>query len=71
MPKSKPIITHTEIISRAIRSIETEIDKWRDCCKGFPEEQAESFFDASTKDMRAKLDALKQMYLIETGTNYI
>lgn len=68
--KATPIITHTEILARAIRSIDTEIDKWRDCCKGLPKEQADSYFDASTRELRAKLETLKTLYRIETGADY-
>ena len=68
--KATPIITHTEILSRAIKSINAEIDEWRDRCKGLTKEQADSYFDVTTKELRAKLDALKTMYRIETGSNF-
>ena len=71
MAKKTPIITHTEIITRAIQSYEAEIDEWRDRCKGFPQDQADSYFEAATKDLREKLDALKIMYRMETGTDFV
>ena len=69
--KTTPIITHTEILSRAIRTVEADIDEWRRQCAGFPQEERDALFNASTKELRGKLDALKQMYLIETGTEYV
>lgn len=68
--KTNPIITHTEIINRAIQSIEAEIDEWRGRCKGLPKEQADTYFDATTKELREKLDALKTLYRIETGSDF-
>ena len=66
---TKPIITHTEILSRAIKSIEAEINEWKDRCKGLPKEQAEKYFEAATKELREKQDALKTLYRIETGSD--
>lgn len=68
--KPTPIITHTEILSRAIRTVEAEIDEWRRRCAGFPQEERDALFNASTDELRRKLETLKQMYLIETGTEY-
>ena len=67
--KTSPIITHTEILARAANSIKREIDEWRDRCKGLPKEQADTYFDATTKELREKLDALKTLYRIETGAD--
>ena len=69
--KTTPIITHTEIITRAIHSIEEEIGKWRSQCEGLPQDMREQMFTASTKDLAVKLTALKSLYLIETGTEYV
>ena len=65
--KTKPIITHTEILARAIRTVEAEIDEWRRRCAGFPQEERDALFNTATEELRGKLDALKQMYIIETG----
>ena len=69
--KTTPIITHTEILVRAIHSIEAEIAEWRTKCEGVPQEQLEAMFSIATAELRNKLDALKQLYLIETGTDYV
>ena len=69
--KTKPVITHTEILSRAIQSINAEIDEWQGRCKGLSKEQADAYFEATTKELREKLDALKTMYRIETGTDFV
>ena len=71
MAKNHPIITHTEIINRAIQSINAEIDEWRERCKGLSKEQADTYFEATTKELREKLDALKTLYRIETGKDFV
>lgn len=69
--KTTPIITHTEILNRAIHSIENEIGEWRSKCEGLPQDMREQMFNASTKELAVKLTALKSLYLIETGTEYV
>ena len=66
-----PVITHTEIISRAIRSVKEEIADWRLKCEGLAPEHLEAMFNESTEGLRDKLEALKQMYRFETGTEYV
>lgn len=68
--KPTPIITHTEILNRAIHSIKAEIADWQCKCQAFPQEQQDAFLAQATGDLRAKLEALKEMYRIETGTDY-
>ena len=69
--KATPIITQTEILSRAISSIKAEIEEWQERTKIFRDERlAESYVDAGTKELREKLDALKTLYRIETGIDY-
>ena len=68
--KTTPIITHTEILSRAISSIKAEIDEWRRLCAGFPQGEREKMFSAATEELREKLCALEAMYRIETGVEY-
>lgn len=68
--KATPVITHTEILNRAIYSIEAEISDWYHKCECFPQPQKDEMIDFSTKELRAKLAALKEMYRIETGTEY-
>ena len=66
MKKETPIITPTEILSRAARSIEQEIAGWSQRVEGLPE--AEGMLDRATKDLREKLEAVKTLYHIETGS---
>lgn len=65
--KTTPIITHTEILSRAIRSLEEEIAEWHSKGEGLPKELRDEMFTAATKEPREKLEALKTLYRIETG----
>ena len=63
----KPIITYTETLARAIRSIDVEIQEWRERCNGLPAEQ----FDQCTLELRQKRAVLCNFYLIETGVEYV
>ncbi len=66
----EPIITHSEIYSRAIRSIQDEIKAWEDRCEGLPQEQKDDIVCRSTAHLRPKLEALKEMYRFESGDEY-
>lgn len=69
--KATPVITQTEILSRAIASIKAEIEEWQEHAKRFRDERlAESYVEAGTKELRTKLDALKILYRMETGADY-
>lgn len=66
--KKAPIIKHTEILSRAIWSIEQEIEKWRTRCDGLPD--GERIFATVTEELQSKLTAVKELYRIEIGNDY-
>jgi hypothetical protein len=68
--KSAPVITYTEILNRAINSIQAEVEDWRSKCESFPKDQAEALFTQATAELVSKLEALKQLYAIETGADY-
>ena len=67
--KTTPIITHTEILSRAINSIEGDIEAWLVQCEGLPEDIRAEMFNKSTEELRSKLETLKTLYRIETGSD--
>lgn len=67
--KTNPIITYTEILARAIGSIEADIQEFRCECATLPEEKREVLFEACTGELTEKLKALKTMYRIETGSD--
>ena len=67
--KTEPVITYTEILARAITSVENEIEEWHRKAAGFPKEQRETMIAQATKEPVRKLEALKILYSIETGTN--
>lgn len=64
--KTTPIITYTEILARAIRTFEDEIAEWNNKSDSFPQE----LIAKATEVPRAKLDALKTLYRIETGAEW-
>lgn len=68
MKKTTPIITHVEILSRAIRSIEEEIRSMEEVMGDNPE--CKDMLTAYIGERAPKLEALKEMYRIETGTDY-
>lgn len=68
--KTTPVITYTEILARAIRSLEAEIDEWRQKFNGNPEVSMTGMFEIATAEPREKLDALKILYRIETGSDF-
>ena len=68
MAKVKPIITHTEILCLAIRSLESELEKTQ-YYADVP--GCEDFREKTISELTHKLEALKAMYRIETGTEYI
>lgn len=61
-----PIITHAEILCLAIKGIMSEINHWRDICGDSFE-----YFHKATEIPRGKLEALKTLYKIETGSDYV
>ena len=67
--KTSPIITYAEILSRAIRTFEDDIEEWRRKVENLPQEQRDTMFTAATKELTEKLDTLKTLYRIETGSD--
>ena len=66
--KNTPIITYTEILCNAIRNIENEIRNQQNYMGGIPE--CEAMLQAFVNERTPKLEALKEMYRIETGADY-
>lgn len=60
-----PIITHTEIYARAIRSLDAEIVEWAERAAGNV-----ALLDQLTATLREKRDAVAAIYEIETGCKY-
>lgn len=68
-----PVITHTEILCRAIRSVEAEITEWENRASKAPEDMAEMVNEMVARNvtnLRPKLETLKTLYRYETGTEY-
>ena len=63
-----PIITHTEILSLAIGKLETERNYWQEQTAGDPETVKAAA--AIVAPHYRKIEALKQLYRIETGNEY-
>lgn len=68
MAKEKPIITHTEILCLAIRHLENETNRQRKYYSGIPE--CRPLLENLLEESTSKLKALKELYRIETGTEY-
>lgn len=67
--KATPVITHVEIVCHAIRNIENEIRNQQRYLDGIPE--CGDALRAYVDERIHKLKALKEMYRIETGTDYV
>ena len=69
MAKNKPIINHTKILCYAILHLEDEIATMKKRCEGNPvgEEMLKHFLE----QFNPELDALKELYRIETGVEYV
>ena len=63
------MITQTEIICLAIRALDAEIETWRTkCAKGG--EEGKMIFEKMTAEIRIKRETLRDLYRIQTGTEY-
>ena len=68
MRKNKPVITHTEIICYAILHLESVIKDRVAYLDGIP--GSEAFLETFLEQHLPKVEALKELYRIETGTEY-
>ena len=73
--KPEPVITHTEILCFAIRHLQGEIEGIKNNGENLAKrtgnkEMADGIVAALTEPLVPKLAALKEMYRIETGTDY-
>lgn len=64
---TSPVITHTEILARAIRSIDDELAHWHVACENSGTLEN---YDALTADLQKKRLAINTLYCIETGVDY-
>lgn len=75
MAKNTPIITHTEILCLATEAIKSQLQEWGDRLekvKGTDMEgMVAEMHDANVARLAPKLQALKELYKIETGADYI
>lgn len=63
--KQESMITYTEILSRAIRQMEAELESWETRMAG-----KQDFIDIKREELCPKIEAAKMLYKIETGTDY-
>lgn len=69
MAKNKPIITHTKTLCYAILHLQNEIKAMEERCEGKP--GGEEFLEHFVAQFAPELEALKEMYRIETGVEYV
>ena len=69
--KKEPIITHTEILCFAIRHLESEIEDIKLRGQNLRKEVADGLVPALIAPLTPKLEALKLLYRVETGTEYV
>ena len=66
--KQESMITYTEILSRAIRQMQEELESWETRMAGKP--GMEEYIEAKRDELCPKIEAAKTLYKIETGTDY-
>lgn len=67
--KKQPTITHTEIFCLAIAKLEGEI-ALEDMRAEKSKEYKKLFYETAVKSFEEKIEAIKQLYYIETGHEY-
>lgn len=70
MAKNTPVITHTQILCYAMGYLRNEIDILKEKCDSRPDLGAD-FFEQMTITQRNHLKALKRLYCMETGTEWV
>lgn len=65
-----PIITNTEILARAIRSVDAEMETLERISTQIPMETRQQWLDPQLNPLKAKREALNTLYCIETGIDY-
>ena len=75
MAKNEPILTHTEILCFAIRHLKSEIEDIKHKGENLAKrtgnkDMADGVTNALIAPLTPKLEALLEMYRIETGTDY-
>lgn len=73
--KTNPIITHTEILCLAIRQLQSDIEDIKRRGESLAEktgnkEMASDIVAQLIAPITPKLEAIKEMYHIETGSNF-
>lgn len=68
MKKNTTVVTHTEILCYAISHLQGELDRNLAKFDGIP--GCEEQHDWLIKQYQPKLDVLKELYRIETGSDY-
>lgn len=66
--KGAPVITQVEIISLALSCLEGRVAEWRRKLEG--KADAEELLEACCRNDLNKIEALKVLYYMETGTDY-
>lgn len=64
--RPEPVLTHTELLCLAARALEHDIRRWEEACRDLPD--ADIRVAEICERQIKQLDAIRQMYLIETGT---
>lgn len=65
-----PIITNTEILARAIRCVDEDLQKLEAIGSQIPEKDRAEWLDPQLAPLKEKREALKMLYCIETGIDY-
>lgn len=64
--KNTPILTHTELLCLAYRALEQYVQYWEERLEKLPPEERN--LEEICSVQLSKMEAIRQMYLYETGT---
>ena len=68
--RNSPVITNTEILARAIRCVDDDLQKLEMIGLQIPEKDRAEWLDPQLAPLKEKREALKMLYRIETGVDY-
>ena len=69
--RSNPVITHTEILCLAIAQLQNQVQAYAEKASQFPKAHPNvELLEAMADSLKAKIDAIKTLYMMETGVEY-
>lgn len=69
--RSNPVITHTEILCLAIAQLQNQVQVYTEKARQLPEGHPNiELMEEMAAPLKSKMDAIKTLYMMETGVEY-